>query len=214
MTSPPLPLHDATMYLAEYMDEENDWHNGYTVGSTEEHDNLYHPDTELLIPNELGTEPTRTVQIVRIPAPPEPEPPKLLEWLGEQAPQYKRLKVRKGEIIHGIIFVKTDRFREMTDGISQPMFLFHGLKIANAEKVAGSATRCLIANFANDHEPGPADIVDAVTELRTGNDKAVFIKFPEEVVLHFFCVLTEGESDVYGQPMSSPPGISLPSILK
>lgn len=213
MTSPPLPLHDATIYLAEYMDEENDWHNGYTVGSTEEHD-PYHPDTELLIANELGTEPTRTVQIVRIPAPPEPEPPKLLEWLGEQQPQYKHLKVRKGETIHGIIFVNTDRTRAMNDGIAYPMFLFHGIKIANAKKVAGSATRCLIATFAGDHEPGGVDIVDSVTELRTGNDKAVFIKFPEEVVLHFFHELTEDESDVYGQPMSSPPGISLPSILK
>ena len=209
-----LPFHDAAMYLAEYMDEENNWHDGYTVGMCpEEHDSPYHPDTELLIPNERGTEPTRTINIVRIPAPPEPEPPKLLEWLGEQAPQYKRLKVRKGEIIHGIIFVKNDRTRAMSV-MAYPMFLYHGVKIANAKKVAGSATRCLIATFAGDHEPGGVDIVDAVTELRTGNDKAVFIKFPEEVVLHFFHELTEDESDVYGQPMSSPPGISLPSFLK
>lgn len=211
MTSPPLPLQDAAMYLVQYMDEANDWHDGYTAGTCTE-DSPYHPDTELLIPNELGTEPTRTVQVVRISAPPEPEPPKLLEWLGRN--KYKPLKVRKGETIHGIIFVNTDRTRAMNDGIAYPMFLFHGIKIDDATKVEGLATRCLIATFAADHEPGGVDIVDSVTDLRTGNDKAVFIKFPEEVVLHFFYQLTEDEPDVYGQPMSSPPSISLPSFMK
>ena len=106
-----------------------------------------HPDKELLIPSEAGTAPTRSMQVTVI----RPEnAPKLLNWLGGST--FERLKVREGEIIHGILWVNTARTRKITGGDAYPMFLYHGLKIRDRKSVEGVAKQCLIGTSPGDHE--------------------------------------------------------------
>lgn len=204
-TTPPDPVSDAWDYLAEYMDEDNDWHEGYEVLPFTNADETLHPDKELLIPSETGTAPTRDMQVHII----RPEPcswPKLLNWLGGS--NFEKLKVREGEIIHGILWVNTARI-----GKVYPMFLYHGLKIRDRKYVEGLAKRCLIGTSPDMHEPGSVNLTDEVTELRE-KGKAVFIKYDEAIVLDLFHQFTHDEAIVYGQRMASPPTIVMPDFME
>ena len=210
MITPPNPVSDAWDYLAEYMDEDNDWHEGYEVLPFTNADETLHPDKELLIPSEAGTAPTRDMQVHII----RPEPcswPKLINWVGGST--FEKLKVREGEIIHGILWVNTKRTRKITGGSPYPMFLYHGLKIRDCKDVEGLATRCLIGTSPDMHEPGSVNLTDAVTELRE-KGKAVFIKYDEAIVLDLFHQFTHDEAIVYGQRMASPPTIVMPDFME
>ena len=206
-TTPPDPISDAWDYLAEYMDEDNDWHQGYEVLPFTDAEETLHPDKEFLIPSEAGTAPTRSMQVTVI----RPEnAPKLLNWLGGST--FEKLKVREGEIIHGILWVNTKRTRKITGGSPYPMFLYHGLTIRDCKDVEGIATRCLIGTSPRDHESGSVNLTDAVTELRE-KGKAVFIKYDETIVLDVFHQFTHDEAIVYGQRMASPPEIMMPDFM-
>ena len=94
------------------------------------------------------------------------------------------IKVRKGDTIHGILWVSTARTRQITRGEPYPIrtrFLYHKIKIRNAKQVEGDVTRGLIATNPGMKEHGSVNLTDAVTELRDGNT-AVFIKYDEAIV--------------------------------
>ena len=207
MSAPPEAVSFAWDYLAQYM-TVNDWHEGYTAGALDAAADL-HPAKELLIPSEVGTAPTRSVHVHVIRA---PEPPKLLDWLGGSS--FETLKVRKGETIHGILWVSTAQTRRVNNGMPYPMFLYHEIKIKSAKQVEGLVTRGLVGTSPGMHEHGSVNLTDAVTELRENGDKAVFIKYDEAIVLDLFHQFTHDEAVPYGQRMASTPAIIMPDFMQ
>lgn len=141
---------------------------------------------------------------------PPSESPMSLNWLGDS--KFEKLKVRKGDIIHGILWISTNKTREIMDGKPYPMFLYHKLKVHDVKELTGNAQQVLCATLANCHESGSVSINDAVNDFRKDGDKAVFIKYDESIVLDFFYQFTE-DPYKYGQRMESVPVLAMPDFM-
>ena len=119
----------------------------------------------------------------------------------------EQFSTEKDATIHGILWVKC----ASTEHLFYPMFIYHNLHIETPEEFAGLADRVLCANFCDCHEPGGVNIAHSIDEFRERpNQDAVFISYPEDVVLHFFHKMTVDECHTYGKPLMREPSVAVP----
>ena len=121
----------------------------------------------------------------------------------------EEFSTKKGATIHGILWVKNAR----TEHQFYPMFIYHKLRVQTPKEFAGLVDRVLCATFCGCHEPGGVNIASSIDDLREEpNQAAIFIAYPEDVVLHFFHKMTVDEpNNTYGKPLAQEPKMVLPN---
>ena len=198
-----LTADEAADYLNEYMREDNDWHAGYTTANA--HNDKFHPLNDLQIPDEHDAASVKRIKVTRVPINVPTAKAKFLRQTEDK--RLEEFSTKRGATIHGILWAKNTR----TGHKFYPMFICHKLRVQTPKQMAGLAGRVLCAAFCDCHEPGGVNLADSIDELRQGpNAEAVFIVYPEDVVLHFFHKMTADERHVYGKALDQEPMIVLP----
>lgn len=202
-----LEAGDAAAHLSEFMNEDNDWHVGYTMGDADAS-----LDEDAHIQPEEGNAKRRKT-VVHHTMSVKPDIRKCPTMCREDG---SPLKATRGEILNGIIWIVSKHTREWTNSDDPyPMFLFHNLKVNKPTRVSGNVTRTLLATSPMCHEGGPVDLTTAMEEMRDGStEKSVFLACSEDAVLDFFHQMTNHPGlPGYGSPAKEPVSVIFPSFM-